>query len=290
MRRGLGWIMFNDGVTSEKNRLPLHSATMTIPSHTPPPNRPFLQQEWRSFLLAIGFFTRIPVPDLPDFQEQELNLAAKYFPLVGIMVGAFAALVYMLVSTVFPQDIAVLLSMVATLLLTGAFHEDGLTDAVDGLGGGWEKEQVLHIMQDSRIGSYGAVSIVMALLLKFTALTHFSPLLVPAVLVAGHSVSRFCAMLVMATQRYVKYAGKSKPLATVMPPTHLCIAALFGLLPLLWLDYSWYLGLVPVAAVWVWFSLMIKKRIGGYTGDCLGAMQQLTEIAFYLGVLACVAI
>lgn len=283
-------MMFTDAVTSEKIRLPLHSAPMTIPSHTPPPNRPFLQQEWRSFLLAIGFFTRIPIPDLPDFHEQELNLAAKYFPLVGIMVGAFAALVYMLASTVLPQDIAVLLCMVATLLLTGAFHEDGLTDAVDGLGGGWEKEQVLHIMQDSRIGSYGAVSIVMALLLKFTALTHFSPLLVPAVLVAGHSVSRFCAVLVMATQRYVKYAGKSKPLATVMPLTHLGVAAVPGLLPLIWLEPSWYLGLLPVVAVWVWFSLVIKKRIGGYTGDCLGAMQQLTEIAFYLGVLACVAI
>jgi adenosylcobinamide-GDP ribazoletransferase len=88
----------------------------------------------------------------------------------------------------------------------------------------------------------------------------------------------------------VKYAGKSKPLATVIPLTHLGISALPGLLPLLWLDYSWYLGLVPVAAVWVWFSLVIKKRIGGYTGDCLGAMQQLTEIAFYLGVLACAAI
>ena len=109
-------------------------------------------------------------------------------------------------------------------------------------------------------------------------------------LVAGHSVSRFCAVLVMATQRYVKYAGKSKPLATVMPLTHLCIAALFGLLPLLWLEPSGYLGLLPVVAVWVWFSLMIKKRIGGYTGDCLGAMQQLTEIAFYLGMLACTAI
>lgn len=290
MHHGSGWIVFIDTTTSEKNRLPLHSASMTIPSHIPPPKRSFLQQEWRGFLLAIGFFTRIPVPDLPDFQEQELNSAAKYFPLAGIIVGAFAAMVYMLASTVFPQDIAVLLSMVATLLLTGAFHEDGLTDAVDGLGGGWEKEQVLHIMQDSRIGSYGTVGIVMVLLLKFTALAHFSPLLVPAVLIAGHSMSRFCAVLVMATQRYVKYAGKSKPLATVMPLSHLGVAALFGLLPLLFLHPPWYLGLVPVVAVWVWFSLILKKRIGGYTGDCLGAMQQLTEVAFYLGVLACMAI
>lgn len=262
---------------------------MTTPSHLPSPNHSFLKQEWRGLLLAIGFFTRIPVPALPDFQEQELNLAAKYFPLVGIMVGAFAALVYMLAHKVMPQDIAVLLSMVASLWLTGAFHEDGLTDAIDGLGGGWEKEQILQIMQDSRIGSYGAVSIIMALLLKFTALTHFSSALVPVLLIAGHSLSRFCAVMVMATQRYVKYSGKSKPLATDLPLIHLGVAALFGLLPLLWLPPSWYWGLVPVAVVWAWFSLLLKKRIGGYTGDCLGAMQQLTEIAFYLGVLACIA-
>ncbi|WP_323802059.1 adenosylcobinamide-GDP ribazoletransferase [Nitrosomonas sp.] len=249
-----------------------------------------LKQEWRSLLLAIGFFTRIPVPALPDFQEQELNLAAKYFPLVGIIVGAFAAIVYMLAGKVLPQDIAVLLSMVATLWLTGAFHEDGLTDAIDGLGGGWEKEHVLQIMQDSRIGSYGAVSIVMALLLKFTALTHFTPALIPVLLIAGHSLSRFCAVMVMATQCYVKYSGKSKPIATRISPVHLGVAALFGLLPLLWLPSSWYWGMVPVMIVWVWFSLILNKRIGGYTGDCLGAMQQLTEIAFYLGVLACFAI
>lgn len=262
---------------------------MTIPSHSPPPNRSVLKQEWRSLLLAIGFFTRIPVPALPDYQEQELNLAGKYFPLVGIIVGAFAAIVYMLANNVLPQDIAVLLSMVATLWLTGAFHEDGLTDAIDGLGGGWEKEQVLQIMQDSRIGSYGAVSIFMVLLLKFTALTHFPSALIPLLLIAGHSLSRFCAVLVMATQRYVKYSGKSKPIATSMPLAHLGIAALFGLLPLLWLPPSWYWGMAAVAVVWVWFSLILNKRIGGYTGDCLGAMQQLTEIAFYLGVLACIA-
>ncbi len=264
---------------------------MTTPSHSPypSPNRSWFQQEWRGLLLAIGFFTRIPVPALPDFHEQELNTAAKYFPLAGIIVGAFAAIVYSLANAVLPQDIAVLLSMVATIWLTGAFHEDGLTDAIDGLGGGWEKEQVLQIMQDSRIGSYGVVGIVLVLSLKFAALNHFPPLLVPVLLIAGHSLSRLGAVMVMATQRYVKYSGKSKPLATSMPLTHLAVAALFGLLPLLWLPSSWYWGIVPVAAVWMWFSLILKKRIGGYTGDCLGAMQQLTEVSFYLGVLACAA-
>lgn len=249
-----------------------------------------LQQEWRHLLLAVSFFTRIPVPDLPDFQEQELNKAAKYFPLVGLVVGSLAAFIFSIGNKVFTQDIAVLFSMLATLMLTGAFHEDGFTDAIDGLGGGWDKEQVLHIMQDSRIGSFGTVGIMMMLLFKFSVLSHISPLLVPIVMIAGHAMSRFFSVLVMATQRYVRYAGKSKPLATEMPLGHLAIAAFFGLAPLAWMHPTYYWALLPVAFIWTWFSLILNKRIGGYTGDCLGAMQQLTEVAFYLGILACISI
>lgn len=260
------------------------------PSSSSASKRSFVQQEWRSLLLAIGFFTRVPVPHFADFEEKDLNQSAKYFPLVGLMVGALAAFIFSIGNKVFTQDIAVLFSMLATLLLTGAFHEDGFTDAIDGLGGGWEKEQVLHIMQDSRIGSFGTVGIVMLLLFKFTVLSRISPLLVPVVLFAGHGMSRFCAVLVMATQRYVKYSGKSKPLATEMPLQHLLLAALFGLLPLAWIHPRFYGALLPVAFIWAWFSLILNKRIGGYTGDCLGAMQQLTEVAFYLGILACISI
>ncbi len=248
------------------------------------------QKEWRNLLLAIGFFTRIPVPSVDNFQESDLNHAAKYFPLVGCLVGFIAALVFTLSNKVFTTDIAVLLSMVATLYATGAFHEDGLTDAIDGLGGGWEKEQVLTIMQDSRVGSYGVVAILMVLLLKFTALTHLSPMLIPAITVAGHSISRVCAVLVMATQAYVKSSGKSKPLATQLPRMSLIIALIFGALPLIFIHPFLYWSLLPVAFIWVWFSLILNHRLGGYTGDCLGAMQQLTEVTFYLGVLACISI
>ena len=254
-----------------------------------------IAQEWRSFVLALGFFTRIPVPGFADFQERDLNYAAKYFPLVGTIVGAIAALIFVLTNRMFTQDIAIILSMVASIYMTGAFHEDGLTDAIDGLGGGWGKEQVLAIMQDSRIGSYGAVAIILVLLLKFTALTHVAISSVPAVLIAGHSLSRLCAVLVMATQSYVKSSGKAKPLATQLTMLDILLAVIFGLLPL-WLLNSTnygsasYVALIFVVVVWLWFSYVIKKRIGGYTGDCLGATQQLTEVAFYLGLIACKSI
>ncbi len=248
-----------------------------------------LIRQWRLLKTALVFFTRVPLM-LPDYDEADLARSTRYFPLVGLLVGAFGALVFWLGDFLLPLELAVLLSMVATLLLTGAFHEDGLSDAVDGLGGGWEKEQVLTIMTDSRVGSYGAIAIVLALLIKFQALSHLSAAMIPLALVAGHALSRFCATLVIATQSYVKPEGKAKPLATQITPGELLVAAVFGLLPLVLLDIRLLSALVPVTLVWFWFSAKIRSRIGGYTGDCLGAMQQLTEVAFYLGLLVSIAL
>ena len=244
-----------------------------------------IKQQWRYFLTAIMFFTRIPIK-LNEFDEADLNKSTRFFPLVGILVGLVGALVFWLSDILLPLEVAVLLSMVATILLTGAFHEDGLADSIDGLGGGWSKEQVLTIMLDSRIGSYGAIGLVMGLLIKYQALSYQTVALIPASIVAGHALSRLCAVLVMFTQNYVKTEGKSKPLATQLNTTELIIATFFGLLPMALLEMKYLAALIPVAVVWLWFSAKIKARIGGYTGDCLGAMQQLTEIAFYIGLLA----
>jgi adenosylcobinamide-GDP ribazoletransferase len=243
--------------------------------------------ELRLFFTALAFFTRIPCTRWAGGSEDDLNHAAHYFPLVGILVGFVAAGTFWLAGLVFPQDIAVIASMVATLWLTGTFHEDGLADTVDGLGGGWTKEQALAIMKDSRIGSYGAIALVVALLAKFEVLVHFPPALLPAVLVAGHALSRFAAVLVIYTQVYVRETGKAKLLAQHISGGALLVAAIFGLFPLALLHPALLWALLPVALVWLWFSLKLRQRLGGYTGDCLGAMQQLCELAFYLGVLAC---
>lgn len=249
-----------------------------------------LKKQWNYFLLALGFFTRIPVPSFTDFQESDLNHSAQYFPLIGILVGAVGAFVFWLSDFLLPLEVAVLLSVASTVLLTGAFHEDGLSDAVDGLGGGQGKEQALTIMTDSRIGSYGAIALVLALLTKYQALSYQTATLIPVSIVAGHALSRLCAVLVMFTQSYVKPKGKAKPLATQLSVQELFMATFFGLLPMTFLPMKFLAALVPVAMVWLWFSAKIKKRIGGYTGDCLGAMQQLTEIVFYVGLLASVTL
>jgi adenosylcobinamide-GDP ribazoletransferase len=214
----------------------------------------------------------------------------RYFPLVGIIVGSVAAATFWLADTILPQSLAVLLSMSATLLLTGAFHEDGLADAVDGLGGGWSPEQILTIMKDSRVGSYGVVALVMVLLLKFQTLAALDAGLIPAVLVAGHALSRFAAVLLIAVQEYVRETGKAKPLAQKITPKECLLAAGFGLAPLVLLPAKTIVALSGVMLIWLWFSRKLRQQLGGYTGDCLGAMQQLCEAGFYLGVLACSSI
>jgi len=110
----------------------------------------------RLFFVALQFFTRMPVPRWVGFDPQWLSQASRYFPAVGLVVGAFAALAYALASALWPPIVAVLLSTSTTIWLTGAFHEDGFADTCDGLGGGMTRERVLEIMKDSRIGAYGA--------------------------------------------------------------------------------------------------------------------------------------
>lgn len=258
-----------------------------------------MKLQWRYFLLAVGFFTRIPVPALPDFKEADLNHAARFFPLVGILVGLVAAVVWWLASWLFPPALAVLCSMAATIYMTGAFHEDGLADSADGLGGGMERARQLEIMQDSRLGSYGAVALVGILLFKFEALSALTPAILPFALIAGHALSRLAAVAIMASAQYVRFAGKSKPLATTLTRQDLGWASSFGLT--CWLGFACMLGLhysatsvvlflaitaLPVLAVWAWWRKLILRNLQGYTGDTLGATQQLTEVAFYLGLLA----
>ncbi|WP_047551847.1 adenosylcobinamide-GDP ribazoletransferase [Methylotenera sp. G11] len=259
-----------------------------------------LCREWRYLLLAVGFFTRIPVPVFEDFQEQELNHSAKYFPLVGILVGAAGAAMLVVAGWIFPANVAVLLSMATTIYMTGAFHEDGLADSADGLGGGWDRERILTIMQDSRLGTYGALALFLVLFAKFQLLSALPAQSLAYVLIAAHALSRLCAVYMMATLSYVKAAGKAKPLASKVRAGDLTVATLFGLLPLVlvyWsvasnsvnvrdyvlLTLSW---LVSVGFAGYWWRRKIRHWLGGYTGDCLGAAQQITELAFYLGVLA----
>lgn len=248
-----------------------------------------LKRELEYFFGAIRFFTRLPVPAWVGHSAEALNQSARYFPAVGLLVGGIGALIYLGAAMLWPKSVAVLLSMAATIYATGAFHEDGLADTVDGLGGGWEKLRILEIMKDSRVGSYGVVAMVLALLGKFTLLSALDDALIPFALLAGHALSRFCATLLLTTMDYVRedLLAKAKPLATRLAPGALLVAGLFAVLPLVFLPFSNAItGVLLAALATFWFARLFKRWLGGYTGDCLGATQQLSEIAFYLGLLA----
>lgn len=248
-----------------------------------------LKRELEYFFGAIRFFTRLPVPGWVGHSAEALNQSARYFPAVGLLVGGIGALIYLGATLIWPQPVAVLLSMAATIYATGAFHEDGLADTVDGLGGGWEKLRILEIMKDSRVGSYGVVAMVLALLGKFTLLNGLDAALIPFALLAGHAFSRLCSTLLLATMDYVRedLLAKSKPLATRLS-TGALLVALGSVIPVLFLlPIANVLSACCLAAISTfWLALKFRRWLGGYTGDCLGATQQVSEIFFYLGLLA----
>ena len=264
-----------------------------------------MRKQWQYFLLAVGFFTRIPVPSFVDFQETDLNHATPYFPLVGLIIGILAALSYYLASLLFTQPIAVLISTAVSIYATGAFHEDGLADSADGLGGGWEREQVLTIMQDSRLGTYGAMALFLMLIAKFQVLSALHTHWVILSLIAAHTLSRLCAVWLIVSLPYAKtdanYISKAKPLSTQISSRGLVCANFFGLLPTLLLAWLllipthgfWQMALLFVAllsllvgAVWWWWRRLLLRKLAGYTGDNLGALQQMTELAFYFAALS----
>lgn len=250
--------------------------------------------ELRRFLIALGYFTRLPIPAWVGWSASELNRATRYFPLVGLLVGGICAAVLWAALQFWPAGVAVLLAMLGGLLLTGAFHEDGLADSADGFGGGWETARVLAIMKDSRIGTYGACALLIALLLKFatlSALGNAALLALPLV----HALSRVPPLLIMAGMAYVREddSSRAKPVAEGLGAAEWLTGSLLGVSPLV---VALALGLLsPLRALALLAAVALaglvcaryfRQRVGGYTGDALGAAQQVCELTGYLALCA----
>jgi adenosylcobinamide-GDP ribazoletransferase len=206
----------------------------------------------------------------------------------GVSVGVWllAQMLFVDLSWTFPEmtlPIAVLLGMIAAVLLTGALHEDGFADTCDGIGGGWTPEERLRIMKDSRIGTYGALGLVFLVLLKFFALLQIETEILPWVWFAGHALSRFVSISQLRFAEYVQDPSKSKSGSmTEFSGIDLIVNAVFGLLPLLFIGNQVWVALSAVALVWWVLIMYFNRKLGGVTGDCLGATQQLSEVVFYL--------
>ncbi|MBA4094920.1 MAG: adenosylcobinamide-GDP ribazoletransferase, partial [Candidatus Accumulibacter sp.] len=189
--------------------------------------------------------------------------------------------------------VAAVLSTAATIYATGAFHEDGFADTCDGLGGGMTRERVLEIMKDSRVGAYGAIGVVGMLGTKCTALAMLPPASAIGALLLAHPLSRLAATSLIWRMEYARAEGKAKPLAERMTTAEFGIASVTVataaalLLASGTLDMRAVLAaLLAAGATTWWLARKFAQRIGGYTGDCLGAVQQLTEAFIYLAVLA----
>ncbi len=248
-----------------------------------------MKKELQIFLTAIMFFTRIPCPKWVDHKAEYLKKSAKYFSLVGIIVGGIGALVFYGSSFLFSTEIALLLSICSTIYVTGAFHEDGFADVCDGLGGGWTKEKILLIMKDSRLGTYGTVGLLLLLAIKFSALRETPVHLIPLTLIAGHGLSRFIATTLLYTHPYVRDTenSKAKPAAKDVNIGMLTISGIFGILPLFLFKTPYiFLTIIPMYLAKMYLGSKFKKWLGGQTGDCAGAVQQLTEVVFYLSIIA----
>ena len=286
-----------------------------------------MKKEVRIFLTAIMFLTRIRVPPTVDHSPIYLQAAPRYFPVVGWIVGAISALFYLVGARFISADVGVIAAMIAGILVTGAFHEDGFADVCDGFGGGWTKEKILEIMKDSRIGAYGAIGLIVLLGSKFILLKElpaFTPslesagsALTPAgsglaaaapgsshwfsgapwnvfydhryvilAIVCAHSLSRLMPVLVMQTSTYAGIADRSKSGAMTgqrLSAAGVLAAIVFALAPFAFLSWHFLLVIVPVLYATFELNRYFKRWIGGYTGDCLGAIQQVSEILVYLG-------
>ena len=254
--------------------------------------RSALARQWLLFRLACQMLTRVPAARGIDYAPELDAAAVRYYPAVGILVGLAGGAVFAATYGLFGPFSAAVLALAATALLTGAMHEDGLADTADGIGGGRTAERALEIMRDSRIGVYGVLALGLVVATRVFALTGLTPWAGFAILVAAHGLSRWSVVIVIATARYVRSSGTATPVAgPVSQASHAAAgAAALACLALVGLVAS------PAAALGALGGLacghvavraFFQPKLNGYTGDTLGATQQISEVGAYLGLLAC---
>ena len=259
-------------------------------------------QALRHYLLAVQFFPRIPVTGRlaawVGYSPAMLRASAAHFPGIGwlaalLSTAVYATLHWALAPNPLAPAVAAVFCTIAPVLMTGGFHEDGLADVADGLGGSYDRERALDIMKDSRIGAFGAMALVLALLAKLSLLALLgahSLLAAVAALAGAHVLSRFWPLLIVRSLPHVgdTARSKSKPLADQISGPALVAAVIWCFVPLalVWQAQAAIFLIASVLAsafAAAWMARWFARRLQGFTGDCLGATQQVSEIGFYLG-------
>ena len=212
---------------------------------------------------------------------RHLARSAIWFPLVGAVVGGFGALTLIATTRIWPPLVAAVLALIATVLLTGAFHEDALADAADGFGGGVTRDGVLEIMRDSRIGAYGAVALFLVLAARIACLAAMAPLDGARALIGAHVLARWSSLPLIWGLPYARMQGAGKPFVGSVTGVRLLVGTLFAaaiIVPTLGLQaVPVVLIAAVITAIAAWY---FHTRLGGISGDCLGATNQLVELLY----------
>ena len=250
-----------------------------------------------AFFAALTFFTRIPRPPRPTFHPDHETHAAAFAPFIGWLVGGLGALVYYVLNWGLPSSVAVIGALGAMVWITGATHEDGFADFFDGFGGGQTRERILEVMRDPCIGVFGAISLVLLLLAKALVLLELTRVIdiwqFSATLIAAHAIGRWLAVSYIQTHPYLRASesfSRAQRLVKPMPWRWFVFASLGAILPLgamVVINFKIAWMLLLLWGLRQWLARVFSRRLGGYTGDCLGAAEQLGELGFYVGALAC---
>lgn len=237
----------------------------------------------KGILAAIIMFTRLPLGKWVKIEKEYYSTVLNYWPLIGFITGTTTWGVLFLSSCFLPAFPACILAIIARVLLTGALHEDGLADFFDGFGGGNSKEKILNIMKDSHIGSFGTIGLILYFIFYTAQLQAINPNHLIGVIIGADVLSKLCTTLMINTLNYARNEEQSKnKIIYKKIPRPIFIGITIFCFAVLWFLNTPLLAIIPVCIILIGFRQYLKQKIGGYTGDCCGAIALLTEQSFYL--------
>ncbi|MDO5569939.1 MAG: adenosylcobinamide-GDP ribazoletransferase [Bacteroidales bacterium] len=238
-------------------------------------------------LAAVMFFTRIPLWKWFSPTKEEYKNLVSYWSMTGWITGGLMSLVFFISYSIFSIETSVIFALISRLILTGALHEDGLADFIDGFGGGTNKEKILSIMKDSHIGSYGVTGLIIYFLLAWSLIFSLGPEKAVIVLFIADPAAKFISSNIINFLPYARKEEdcKSKILYSKMDIKEIAISAFFGIIPIIvFFPIVYILSLIPAILFFFIYIFYLNKKIGGYTGDCCGALFLISELLIYVGV------
>lgn len=238
---------------------------------------------------SITLFTRLPLWRWIKIPAESYSSAVVYWPLTGWLTGSVMACCILIFSMILPVSVSVVLAVIARLLMTGALHEDGLADFCDGFGGGKDKESILRIMKDSSTGAYGVIGLVSYFLLLWCLLTAMPPFYSALAIFGSDAFSKCCASQLTNLLPYARPEGAKNRISYAgMNFSQIMINIITGILPFSFLVYfmPWSaIALILPVSLLLFISMYLRKKIGGYTGDCCGATFLICEVALITGIV-----